>query len=82
MTIDGLLQPNGIFGGFLNLSQFSNVCFNAISPRFFFHVFEFSRNYTKLAMLSPLHGHIMQGKLIWAKPLLSPVGIEPATPPP
>ena len=64
MTINGLLQPNGIFGGFLNLCEFSNVCFNGISPKFFFHVFEFSRNSTKLEMLSFLYCFIVKGKLI------------------
>ena len=37
---------------------------------------EFSRNYTKLAMLSFLYCFIVKGKLISAK-ILPPVGFEP-----
>ena len=40
---------------------------------------EFSRNYTKLVMLSFLYCFVVKGKLISAKSL-PPVGFEPATP--
>ena len=45
-------------------------------------ILEFSHNYTKLAMLSFLFWSVVKGKLLWAKGLLPPVGIEPATPTP
>ena len=41
--------------------------------------FEFSHNYTKLAMLSFLYCFVLKGKLISAK-CFPPVGFEPATP--
>ena len=43
---------------------------------------EFSRNYTKLVMLSTLYCFVVKGELISAKSLLPAVGIEPATPTP
>ena len=43
---------------------------------------EFSHSYTKLPMLSFLYCFVVKDKLIWAKSLLPPVGIEPATPTP
>ena len=42
---------------------------------------EFSRNYTKLAVLSFLYCFVVKGKLISAK-CFAPVGIEPAAPTP
>ena len=44
-------------------------------------VFEFSHNYTKLAMLSFLYCFVVKGKFIWAKSL-PPVRFEPTTPTP
>ena len=43
--------------------------------------FKFSRNYTKLAMLSFLYFFVKKGKLIWVKSL-PPVGFESASPTP
>ena len=44
-------------------------------------VFEFSRNYTKLTVLSFLYCFVVKGNLISAK-CFPPVGFEPATPAP